>query len=38
MLKRLRDRRRGEHDRELARVEGIALDEIASVRNRNGAA
>ena len=38
MLKRLRDRRRGEHDRELARVEGIALDEIATARNRNGAA
>ncbi len=37
MLKRLRERRLGEHEREMARLEGIAIDEIASVRNRNGA-
>ena len=37
MLKRLRERRLGEHEREVARVEGIAIDEIASARNRNGA-
>ena len=28
MLERLRERRRGEHERELARLEGNALDEI----------
>ncbi len=33
MLKRLRERRRGEHDRELARVERNVLDEIATVRH-----
>jgi flagellar protein FliJ len=32
MLKRLRDRQRGEHDREAARIERYALDEIATVR------
>ena len=33
MLKRLRERRRGEYDRELARVERNVLDEIATVRH-----
>lgn len=32
MLNRLRDRHRGEHDREAARVERNSLDEIASSR------
>lgn len=32
MLNRLRDRRRGEHDRELARSESKTLDEMAGVR------
>jgi len=38
MLKRLRERRRGEHQRELARIEGNALDEIAARSVRRGAA
>lgn len=38
MLNRLRERRRGEHQRELARLEGNALDEIAAARGRGGAA
>jgi flagellar FliJ protein len=33
MLERLRERRRGEHDREVARVEGNLLDEIATARH-----
>ncbi len=36
MLKRLRDRRRVEHDREVARQEGNALDEIAVMRAQRG--
>lgn len=32
MLKRLRERQRGEHDREAARSERYALDEIAATR------
>ena len=32
MLNRLRDRHRGEHDREVARLERNTLDEIATVR------
>ncbi len=36
MLKRLRDRQRGEHDRESARRERNALDEIASARFGRG--
>jgi flagellar export protein FliJ len=38
MLKRLRERRRGEHNREVARLEAGALDEIASARYRRGTA
>ncbi len=38
MLKRLRERHRGEHDRELARREHVVLDEIASARFRGSAA
>jgi len=38
MLKRLRERRRGEHQRELARIEGNTLDEIAARTVRRGAA
>ena len=38
MLKRLRERRRGEHQRELARIEGNTLDEIAARAVRKGAA
>jgi flagellar export protein FliJ len=38
MLKRLRERRRGEHERELARIEGNTLDEIAARTVRRGAA
>jgi flagellar biosynthesis chaperone FliJ len=38
MLNRLRERRRGEHDREAARREVGALDEIAAARfPRSGA-
>jgi flagellar export protein FliJ len=33
MLERLRERRRGEHDREVARIEGNLLDEIATARH-----
>ncbi len=38
MLKRLRDRRRSEHDREAARQENNALDEIAVMRAQRGSA
>jgi flagellar export protein FliJ len=38
MLNRLRERRRGEHVRELARIEGNTLDEIAARRGPQGAA
>jgi flagellar export protein FliJ len=38
MLKRLRERHRGEHDREAARREQGALDEIAAVRVRRSPA
>jgi len=38
MLKRLRERRRGEHQRELARIEGNTLDEIAARSVHRGAA
>lgn len=38
MLKRLRDRRRSEHDREAARQENNALDEIAVMRAQRGTA
>ena len=38
MLKRLRERRRGEHQRELARIEGNTLDEIAARAVNRGAA
>ncbi|HEX4465789.1 MAG TPA: flagellar export protein FliJ [Solirubrobacteraceae bacterium] len=38
MLKRLRERHRGEHDRELARREGIQLDEMATTRYHGSAA
>jgi flagellar export protein FliJ len=37
MLKRLRERRRGEHDREIARQESNVLDEIATARHRRSA-
>ena len=33
MLNRLRERRRGEHDREVARTEGKLMDEIAATRS-----
>jgi flagellar export protein FliJ len=36
MLKRLRERRRGEHDREAARQESSALDEMAVTRFARG--
>jgi len=38
MLNRLRDRRRGEHDQELARTEGKLLDEMAGARTRGSLA
>ena len=38
MLKSLRERRRGEHQREVARIEGNTLDEIAARAVRKGAA
>jgi flagellar export protein FliJ len=38
MLNRLRDRRRGEHERETARRESKVLDEIATSRTRGSAA
>ena len=37
MLKRLRERRRGEHDLELARRESNVLDEMATARHRRSA-
>ncbi len=37
MLKRLRERRRGEHDREVARQESNVLDEMATARHRRSA-
>jgi flagellar protein FliJ len=38
MLNRLRERHRGAHDREMARLESNVLDELAAVRFRRGAA
>ena len=38
MLNRLRDRRRGEHDRETARTENKLLDEMAGARSQRSVA
>ena len=38
MLNRLRERQRGAHNREMARLESNVLDEMAAVRFRQGAA